>query len=113
MNNQSNLEPEYFQVKRYFGPLIGEACLPNEVISSLIEMSDKVLKSDLAKSHGDNLAGVINIEKKIHKSDMIEFQVDLFLESCLRSYVTHCARLKPNFSQTYLIESIQRKIGSS
>ena len=65
----------------------------NEKIAKLIE-DKKTL------SHGNSLAGVIDSELRIYKSDMHEAGVDQLLESCVKSYVVHCTKAHGFFSET-------------
>ena len=62
-----------------------------------------ILSNKLSESHGQNLAGVIDKEIKVYKSDMDEGGVDQLLESCVKSYVVHCARQHGFFEEhTYI-----------
>ncbi len=105
MTVQFNSEPKSFQVKNYFGPLIAEVILPEKIFISLLTLSDKILSLGNRKSHGETLAGVINLEKKIFKSDFIDFDVYSFLDSCVRSYIIHCARIKGLYDNQSIIDS--------
>jgi len=68
-------------------------------------MTDNIIEDKKSLSHGQNLAGVIDKELKIYKSDMDEAGVDQLLESCVKSYVVHCARQHGMFKEHYVIDS--------
>tara|TARA_B100001939_G_C16644096_1_gene488858 strand:- start:30 stop:668 length:639 start_codon:yes stop_codon:yes gene_type:complete len=68
-------------------------------------MSDELLSNKLTESHGDSLAGVIDKEIKVYKSDMDKAGVDQLIESCVRSYVVHCAKQHNFFKEDYTFSS--------
>ena len=80
--------------------------LPQDATDALIKMSDELLSNKLSESHGDSLAGVIDKEIKVYKSDMEKAGVDQLIESCVRSYVVHCAKNHGFFNETHLFESM-------
>ena len=55
-------------------------------------MTDNIIKDKKSKSHGQNLAGVIDKELKYISQTWMKAGVDQLLESCVKSYVVHCAR---------------------
>ena len=72
----------------------------------MLKMSDEILSNKLSESHGQSLAGVIDKEVKVYKSDMEKAGVDQLLESCVKSYVVHCAKNNGMFEETYTFESM-------
>ena len=69
-------------------------------------MSDEILSDKLSESHGQSLAGVIDKEVKVYKSDMEKAGVDQLIESCIKSYVVHCAKNHGMFRDDYTFESM-------
>ena len=53
-------------------------------------MTDKIIDDKKSESHGQSLAGVIDKELRIYKSDMNEFGVDQMIESCEKLCNTLC-----------------------
>ena len=106
MTEQIQSHPTDFRVEKHFGPFFGSSMLPQEATDALIKMSDELLSNKLSESHGDSLAGVIDKEIKVYKSDMEKAGVDQLIESCVRSYVVHCAKNHGFFNETHLFESM-------
>ena len=86
-------------------PLFASVTLADDVTNAMIKMTDKIIDDKKSESHGQSLAGVIEKELRIYKSDMDEFGVDQMLESCLRSYVVHCAKVHEMFQETWIYAS--------
>ena len=106
MTEQIKTPPKVFDVQKYFGPLFASVTLADDVTNAMIKMTDKIIEDKKSESHGQSLAGVIDKELKIYKSDMDEFGVDQMLESCLRSYVIHCAKQHGLFEEDWIYESM-------
>ena len=106
MTEQIQSHPTDFRVEKHFGPFFASCMLPQDATDALIKMSDELLSDKLSESHGQNLAGVIDKEIKVYKSDMEKAGVDQLIESCVRSYVVHCAKNHGFFNQTYIFESM-------
>ena len=105
MTEQIQTQPKYFDVQKHFGPLFANVQLADDVTNALIKMTDKIIDDKKSESHGQNLAGAIEKELRIYKSDMNEFGVEQMIESCVRSYVIHCAKLHQMFHETWTYES--------
>ena len=105
MTEQIQTKPKFFDVQKHFGPLFANVQLADDVTNALIKMTDKIIDDKKSESHGQNLAGVIDKELKIYKSDMDKAGVDQLLESCVKSYVVHCARQHGMFKEHYVTES--------
>ena len=105
MTEQIQTQPKFFDVQKHFGPLFANVQLADDVTDALIKMTDKIIDDKKSESHGQNLAGVIEKELRIYKSDMNEFGVEQMIESCVRSYVIHCAKLHQMFHETWTYES--------
>ena len=105
MTKQIETRPKSFNVKKIFGPFMGFVDLADDVTDALIKMTDKIIDDKKSESHGQNLAGVIEKELRIYKSDMNDFGVEQMIESCVRSYVIHCAKLHQMFHETWTYES--------
>ena len=105
MTEQIKTPPKVFDVQKYFGPLFASVTLADDVTNAMIKMTDKIIEDKKSESHGQSLAGVIDKELRIYKSDMDEFGVDQMLESCLRSYVVHCAKIHEMFQETWIYTS--------
>ena len=105
MTEQIKTPPKVFDVQKYFGPLFASVTLADDVTNAMIKMTDKIIEDKKSESHGQSLAGVIDKELRIYKSDMDEFGVDQMLESCLRSYITHCAKVHLMFQETWTYAS--------
>ena len=106
MPEQNQSHPTDFRVEKHFGPFFGSCMLPQEATDALIKMSDELLSNKLSESHGQSLAGVIDKEIKVYKSDMEKAGVDQLIESCVRSYVVHCAKSHGVFDETHTFESM-------
>ena len=105
MTEQIQTQPKFFDVQKYFGPFFANITLADDVTNALIKMTDKIIDDKKSESHGQNLAGVIDKELKIYKSDMDKAGVDQLLESCVKSYVVHCARQHGMFKEHYVTDS--------
>ena len=105
MTEQIQTQPKFFDVQKHFGPLFANVQLADDVTNALIKMTDKIIDDKKSESHGQNLAGVIEKELRIYKSDMNDFGVEQMIESCVRSYVIHCAKLHQMFNETWTYES--------
>ena len=92
MTEQIQTHPTEFKVEKHFGPLFASCILPDDAVNALLKMSDEILSNKLSESHGQSLAGVIDKEVKVYKSDMVKAGVDQLIESCVSSYVLHCAK---------------------
>ena len=106
MTEQIQSHPTDFRVDKHFGPFFGSCMLPQDATDALVKMSDELLSAKLSESHGQNLAGVIDKEIKVYKSDMEKAGVDQLIESCVRSYVVHCAKSHGVFDETHTFESM-------
>ena len=106
MTEQIQTHPTDFKVEKHFGPFFASCMLPQDATDALIKMSDELLSNKSSESHGQNLAGVIDKEIKVYKSDMEKAGVDQLLESCVRSYVVHCAKHHGFFDETHIFESM-------
>jgi uncharacterized protein (TIGR02466 family) len=105
MTEQIQTPPTHFDVQKYWGPFFANITLADDVTNALIKMTDKIIDDKKSKSHGQSLAGVIDKELRIYKSDMDEFGVDQMLESVVRSYVIHCAKMHSYFHEDWFYES--------
>ena len=105
MTEQIQSHPTDFKVEKHFGPYFASCFLPQDALDALIKMSDELLSNKLTESHGDSLAGVIDKEIKVYKSDMDKAGVDQLIESCVRSYVVHCAKQHNFFKEDYTFSS--------
>ena len=105
MTEQIQSHPTDFKVEKHFGPFFASCFLPHDALDALIKMSDELLSNKLTESHGDSLAGVIDKEIKVYKSDMDKAGVDQLIESCVRSYVVHCAKQHNFFKEDYTFSS--------
>ena len=106
MTEQIQSHPTEFRVEKHFGPFFASCILPDDALDAMLKMSDEVLSDKLSKSHGQSLAGVIDKEIKVYKEDMDKAGVDQLIESCVRSYVIHCAKAHGFFSETHTFESM-------
>ena len=106
MTEQIQSHPTDFRVEKHFGPFFASCMLPQDATDALIKMSDELLSNKLSESHGQSLAGVIDKEIKVYKSDMEKAGVDQLIESCVRSYVVHCAKNHGFFNETHIFESM-------
>ena len=105
MTKQIQTQPKFFDVQKHFGPLFASVQLADDVTNAMIKMTDKIIKDKKSESHGQSLAGVIDKELRIYKSDMDEFGVDQMMESCMRSYIVHCAKVHLMFQETWTYAS--------
>jgi len=105
MTEQIKSHPKSFEVTKWFGPQTANVMLPDDAVNALVKMTDNIIKDKKSQSHGQNLAGVIDKELKIYKSDMDKAGVDQLLESCVKSYVVHCARQHGMFQEHYKTET--------
>ena len=105
MTEQIQSHPKSFEVTKWFGPQTANVMLPDDAVNALVKMTDNIIKDKKSQSHGQNLAGVIDKELKIYKSDMDKAGVDQLLESCVKSYVVHCARQHGMFQEHYKTET--------
>ena len=105
MTEQIQTHPTDFKVEKHFGPFFASCMLPQDALDAMLKMSDDLLSNKLSESHGQSLAGVIDKEIKVYKSDMDKAGVDQLLESCVSSYVLHCAKQHGFFEETHIFES--------
>lgn len=105
MTEQIKTHPTNFMVEKHFGPFFASCILPDDALNALLKMSDNILSDKLSESHGQSLAGVIDKEIKVYKSDMEKAGVDQLIESCVKSYVLHCAKQHNIFSETHMFQS--------
>ena len=105
MTEQIQTHPTDFRVEKHFGPFFASCMLPQDALDAMLKMSDDLLSNKLSESHGQSLAGVIDKEIKVYKSDMDKAGVDQLLESCVSSYVLHCAKQHGFFEETHIFES--------
>ena len=105
MTEQIQTHPTRFEVSKWFGPQTAQVQLPDDALNAMINMTDNIIKDKKSESHGQNLAGVIDKQLKIYKSDMDKAGVDQLLESCVKSYVVHCARQHGMFKEHYVTDS--------
>ena len=105
MTEQIQSHPTDFKVEKHFGPFFASCLLPQDATDAMLKMSDEILSDKLSESHGGSLAGVIDKEIKVYKSDMEKAGVDLLIESCVKSYVVHCAKNHGMFDETHTFES--------
>ena len=106
MTEQIQSHPTEFRVEKHFGPFFASCILPQDALDAMLKLSDEILSDKLSESHGSSLAGVIDKEIKVYKSDMEKAGVDQLIESCVRSYVVHCAKAHGFFSETHTFESM-------
>ena len=92
MTEQIQSHPTRFEVTKWFGPQTASVQLPDDATNALLKMTDSIVESKKSESHGQSLAGVIDSELRVYKSDMENAGVDQLLESCVKSYVSHCAK---------------------
>ena len=72
-------------MSRQFGPYMNRAVLPDDVLDAMIKMSDDIIGDKTTESHGQSLAGIIEKELRLYKSNMIEYGVDKdadMIQSC-------------------------------
>jgi len=105
MTEQIKSHPKSFEISKWFGPQTAQVMLPDDGLEALVNMTDDIIKDKKSKSHGQSLAGVIDKELKIYKQDMIEYGFDQLLESCVKSYVIHCAKQHGMYKDNYVTET--------
>ena len=105
MTEQIQTHPTEFRVENHFGPFFASCMLPHDATDAMLKMSDEILSDKLSESHGQSLAGVIDKEIRVYKSDMEKAGVDQLIESCVKSYVVHCAKNHGMFDETHIFES--------
>ena len=105
MTEQIQSHPTEFRVEKHFGPFFASCMLPHDATDAMLKMSDEILSDKLSESHGQSLAGVIDKEIKVYKSEMEKAGVDQLIEACVKSYVVHCAKQHNFFSETYNFQS--------
>ena len=105
MTEQIQSHPTEFRVEKHFGPFFASCMLPQDALDAMLKMSDEILSDKLSESHGQSLAGVIDKEVKVYKSDMEKAGIDQLIESCVKSYVVHCAKQHNFFSETHTFQS--------
>ena len=106
MTEQIQTHPTDFKVEKHFGPFFASCLLPDDALNAMLKMSDEILSDKLSESHGQSLAGVIDKEVKVYKSDMEKAGVDQLIESCVKSYVVHCAKQHSYFDETHIFQSM-------
>ena len=106
MTEQIQTHPTNFKVEKHFGPFFASCMLPQDALAAMLKMSDEILSDKLSESHGQSLAGVIDKEVKVYKSDMEKAGVDQLIESCVKSYVVHCAKQHGYFDETHIFQSM-------
>ena len=105
MTEQIQSHPKSFEVSKWFGPQTAQVILPDDAIDALVKMTDEIIDNKKSQSHGQSLAGVIDKELKIYKSDMDKCGFDQLFESCVKSYVIHCAKTHNMFKPEYVFET--------
>ena len=105
MTEQIQSHPKSFEVAKWFGPQTASVMLPDDALNAMTKMTDDIIEDSKSESHGQSLAGVIDKELRIYKSDMVKAGVDQLLESCVKSYVVHCAKQHNYFKETYTFQA--------
>ncbi len=105
MTEQIMTHPTSFEVTKWFGPQTATVMLPDDALSTLVNMTDDIINDKKSKTHGQSLAGVIDTELRIYKSDMDKCGFDQLFESCVKSYVVHCAKTHGFFKPDYNFET--------
>tara|TARA_Y100000114_G_scaffold82376_1_gene76049 strand:- start:218 stop:979 length:762 start_codon:yes stop_codon:yes gene_type:complete len=105
MTEQIQSHPKSFDVGKWFGPQTAQVFLPDDAVNALIGMTDKIIDDKKSESHGKSLAGIIDKELRVYKSDMDECGFDQLFESCVKSYVIHCAKTHGMFKPEYIFET--------
>ena len=105
MTEQIQSHPKSFVVEKWFGPQTATVVLPDDALDALLKMTDEIIDNKKSLSHGNSLAGVIDSELRVYKSDMEKAGVDQLLESCVKSYVAHCTKVHGFFKEEYLFET--------
>ena len=104
MTEQIKSHPKSFEVAKWFGPQTASVMLPDDALNAMTKMTDGIIEDSKSESHGQSLAGVIDKELRIYKSDMVKAGVDQLLESCVKSYVVHAAKTHGMFKEEYVFE---------
>ena len=105
MTEQIQSHPKSFVVEKWFGPQTATVVLPDDALDALLKMTDEIIDNKKSLSHGNSLAGVIDSELRVYKSDMEKAGVEQLLESCVKSYVAHCTKVHGFFKEEYLFET--------
>ena len=105
MTEQIKSHPKSFEVAKWFGPQTASVMLPDDALIAMTKMTDGIIEDSKSESHGQSLAGVIDKELRIYKSDMVKAGVDQLLESCVKSYVVHAAKTHGMFKEEYVFET--------
>ena len=105
MTEQIKSHPKSFEVAKWFGPQTASVMLPDDALNAMTKMTDGIIEDSKSESHGQSLAGVIDKELRIYKSDMVAAGVDQLLESCVKSYVVHAAKTHGMFKEEYVFET--------
>ena len=105
MTEQIKSHPKSFEVAKWFGPQTASVMLPDDALNAMTKMTDDIIEDSKSESHGQSLAGVIDKELRIYKSDMVKAGVDQLLESCVKSYVVHAAKTHGMFKEEYVFET--------
>ena len=105
MTEQIKSHPKSFEVAKWFGPQTASVMLPDDALNAMTKMTDDIIEDSKSESHGQSLAGVIDKELRIYKSDMVAAGVDQLLESCVKSYVVHAAKTHGMFKEEYVFET--------
>ena len=105
MTEQIKTHPKSFEVAKWFGPQTASVMLPDDALNAMTKMTDGIIEDSKSESHGQSLAGVIDKELRIYKSDMVKAGVDQLLESCVKSYVVHAAKTHGMFKEEYVFET--------
>ena len=105
MTEQIQSHPKSFVVEKWFGPQTATVVLPDDALDALLKMTDEIIDNKKSLSHGNSLAGVIDSELRVYKSDMEKAGVDQLLESCVKSYVAHCTKQHGFFEETHTFQS--------
>ena len=105
MTEQIKSHPKSFEVAKWFGPQTASVMLPDDALNAMTKMTDGIIEDSKSESHGQSLAGVIDKELRIYKSDMVKAGVDQLLESCVKSYVVHAAKTHGMFKEEYVFET--------
>ena len=79
MTEQIQTHPKSFEVSKWFGPQTAQVILPDDALDALVKMTDNIIDNKKSLSHGNSLAGVIDKELRVYKSDMEKAGVDQLL----------------------------------
>ena len=95
-----------FQFVRPFGPIICKVSIPKEIVKSLNEYTDEIIK-DKKKSndldHGKFLAGNVQQEFKLENNFIEDSKWGAFLSNCAKAWIKHT--LKQEINKFQLISS--------